>query len=164
MPHFDAILEEKIRLKEAFLKNQNIVNLLMNKGNNMAEFEDVKTGRKSPAAEYIKTHFHVPGTQQKDSNYISMRGRVEYADTDAVKETNIVIYIICNDDQIDLLQGSRADFLANEVDQVLNNGDTLFGLGGIRIGVAEEIQFADGFSGWQLPYTTHEFNRKAEAL
>ena len=165
MPHFESLIEQKLKLKEKLLQNQNVVNLLVNKGNNINEFENVRTGSKSPAASLILTHFHVPGTQQQDKNFITMRSRVVYADTNAVKETNIVVYVICNDDQIDLLQGSRADLLANEVDRILNNGDeTLFGLGEIRIGVAEEIQFADGFSGWQIPYMTHELNRGASVL
>lgn len=165
MPHFESIIEQKLKLRERLLQNQNVVNLLVNTGDNMAEFQNVRTGSRSPAADLIKTHFHVPGTQQADKNFISMRSRVVYADSPAAKETNIVIYIICNDDQIDLLQGSRADLLANEVDQILNNGDeTLFGMGGISIGVAEELRFAEGFSGWQIPYMTHEFNRRAETL
>ena len=165
MAHFDVIVEQKERLKEMLLRNQNVVNLLMNTGSNIADFQTIRTGSKSPAAAYIKTHFYVPGTAQRDKNFITMRSRVIYADSPAVKETSITVYIICNEDQIDLIQGSRADFIANEVDQILNNGDeTLFGLGGIKIGAAEEVQFAEGFSGWQIPYSTHELNRRAELL
>ena len=165
MFHFDAIIDQKNKLKEKLLQNQNVVNLLVNTCDNMEDFMDIRTGSRSPAAPLIQTHFHVPGTQQEDRNYISMQSRVIYADTNVVKETSIVIYVICSDDQIDLLQGSRADLLANEIDQILNNGDeTLFGLGGIRIGIAEELQFAEGFSGWRIPYVTHELNRRAELL
>lgn len=161
MTHFDAIIQEKQLLREALLKNQNVVNLLMNTGNNMATFRNIETGGGSCAANYVKKHFYIPGTTVRDKNFIAMRSRVIYADTNVVKETGIVVYIICNEDQIDLVQGSRADLLANEVDQILNRGDDLFGLGGIRIGKAEEVQFAEGFSGWEIPFTTHEFNRKA---
>ena len=165
MAHFDSIIRQKELLKGKLLKNQNIVNLLMNTGDNMNEFEQFKTGSKSPASQYIKTHFYVPGTTKKDKNYITMRSRITYADSNVVKETNLVIYVICNEDQIDLIQGSRADLIANEIDKILNNGDEpLFGMGEIVVGVAEEVEFADGFSGWQIPYMTKEMNRGAEAL
>ena len=102
---------------------------------------------------------------QKDENFITMRSRIVYANTNAVKETAIAVYIICNMNQIDLEQGSRADLLADEVDRILNNGDEpLFGLGGIRVGTAEEVNFADGFSGWEIPFYTHEFNREAARM
>lgn len=165
MAHFDAVIEQKMKLRQKLLQNQNIVNLLVNTGDNMADFTQVKTGSKSPAAKLIKTHFYVPGTTTDDKNFITMRSRIIYADNNVVKETSIIVYVICNEDQIDLLQGSRADLLANEVDQILNNGDaTLFGYGGIRIGAAEEVQFAENFSGWQIPYVTHEMNRRAGLL
>lgn len=165
MAHFDSITQQKVKLKRRLLQNQAVVNLLVNTGDNVAEFENVKTGSKSPAAALIKTHFYVPGTQAKDKNFISMRSRVVYADTNVVKEVAIVVYVICNEDQIDLLQGSRADLLADEIDKILNNGDDpLFGYGGIRLGSAEEMQFVDGYSGWQIPYVTFEINRKADLL
>ena len=64
--------------------------------------------------------------------------------------------------QIDLLQGSRADLRADEVDRILNNGDKpLFGLGGIKLSTADEVQFNEGYSGWSIPYVTHEMNREA---
>ena len=47
MPHFDAMVKQKILLKRKLLQNQAVVNLLCNIGNNVAEFEDVKTGSKS---------------------------------------------------------------------------------------------------------------------
>lgn len=164
MPHFDAIREQKVKLKEKLLKSQDVVNLLVNTGDNLLEFENVRTGSKSPAAKLIKTHFYVPGTTTKDQNFITMRSRVVYSDTDVVKETEIVVYVICNEDQIDLLQGSRADLLADEVDRILNNGEPLFGLGGIRLCNATEVQFVEGYSGWEIPFVTHEFNRCAELL
>lgn len=165
MPHFDAIIEQKNRIKERLLKSQSVVDLLLNTGDNVAEFEHYRTGSKSPAAELIKKHFYVPDTTQQDKNFITMRSRVIFADTDAIKEVSIVLYVICNKDQIDLIQGSRSDLIANEVDQLLNNGDDPpFGLGGIKIGVAEEVNFAEGFTGWQIPFITHEWNRKAELL
>ena len=165
MAHFDSITKQKVALKQKLLQSQAVVNLLMNTGDNVEEFTNYKTGSKSPAAAQIKTHFYVPGTQATDKNFISMRSRVIYAETNVVKEVAIVVYVICNEDQIDLMQGSRADMLADEIDQILNNGDApLFGYGGIRIGAAEEVQFVDGYSGWQIPYTTHEVNRKAELL
>lgn len=165
MPHFDAMIQQKILLKRKLLQTQAVVNLLMNTGNNVEEFEDIKTGSKSPAASLIKTHFYVPGTQTEDKNFITMQSRVVYTDSNVVKETSITVYIICNEHQIDLLQGSRADLLADEVDRILNNGDSpLFGLGGITIKTAEEVQFNDGFSGWQIPYVTHEMNRRADLI
>ena len=165
MAHFNSITEQKMRLKQKLLQNQSIVNLLVNTGDNMAEFTDYKTGSKSPAARLIKTHFYVPGTTTDDKNFITMRSRIVRADNNAVKETAVIVFVICNEDQIDLLQGSRADLIANEIDQILNNGDdTLFGYGDIRIGTAEEVQFAENFSGWQIPYVTHEMNRKAALL
>lgn len=165
MPHFDVLREQKQKLKEQLLQNQAVVNLLVNTGNNVLDFEDVKTGSKSPAAKLIKTHFYVPGTTTKDQNFITMRSRVVFTNSDVVKETGIVVYVICNEDQMDLMQGSRADLLADEVDKILNNGDsTLFGLGGIRLSTAEEVQFIEGYSGWQIPYITHEMNREAELL
>ena len=88
-----------------------------------------------------------------------------FTDSNVVKETGIVVYIICNEHQIDLLQGSRADLLADEVDRILNNGDKpLFGLGGIKLSTAEEVQFNEGYSGWQIPYITHEMNREASII
>ena len=147
------------------MKNQDVVNLLVNAGDNVLAFQDVKTGSKSPAAKLIKTHFYIPGTTTKDKNFITMRSRVVYTNTNVVKETSLIVYIICNEDQIDLLQGSRADLLADAVDRILNNStDTLFGLGGIQLGVAEEVQFIDGYSGWEIPYVTHEFNRRADLI
>ena len=165
MPHFDAMIRQKILLKRKLLQNQSVVNLLCNVGDNVAEFEDIRTGSKSPAASLIKTHFYVPNTQTVDKNFITMRSRVVYADSNVVKETGITVYIICNEHQIDLLQGSRADLLADEVDRILNNGDEpLFGLGGIVLSTADEVQFNEGYSGWQIPYVTHERNRSAELL
>ncbi len=165
MPHFDAMIQQKISLKQKLLKSQAVVNLLCNTGNNVAKFDDIKTGSKSPAASLIKTHFYVPDTQTVDKNFITMRSRVIYADSNVVKETGITIYIICNEHQIDLLQGSRADLLADAVDRILNNGEKpLFGLGGIVLGTADEVQFNEGYSGWQIPYVTHERNRSAELL
>lgn len=165
MPHFDAMIKQKVLLKRKLLQNQAVVNLLCNVGDNVAEFGDVKTGSKSPAASLIKTHFYVPDTQTVDKNFITMRSRVVYTDSNVVKETGITVYIICNEHQIDLLQGSRADLLANEVDRILNNGEEpLFGLGGIALSTADEVQFNEGYSGWQIPYITHERNRSAELL
>lgn len=165
MPHFDAIVQQKALLKRKLLQSQAVVNLLCNTGNNVVEFKDVRTGSKSPAAELIKTHFYVPDTQTVDKNFITMRSRVIRADSDVVKEASIIVYIICNEHQMDLLQGSRADLLADEVDRILNNGEaTLFGLGGIQLTTAEELQFNDGYYGWQIPYMTHERNRAAEIL
>ncbi len=165
MPHFDVITQQKQKLKEALLKNQNIVNLLMNTGNNVLEFENVKIGSKSPAQSRIKKHFYVPKTTTKDMNFITMRSRIIYSDSDVVKETALVVYVICNEDQIDLLQGSRADLIANEIDKILNTGgNPLFGLGGITLSTAEEVQFNDGYSGWQIPYITHERNQDGERL
>jgi hypothetical protein len=162
MPHFDSITQQKLLLRKKLLQNQAVVNLLVNTGNNVVEFEDVQTGSKSPAAELIKTHFYVPENTTVDKNFITMRSRVIYTDTNVVKETALTVYIICNEDQIDLLQGSRADLLADEVDRILNNGDTpLFGLGGVKLSTADEVQFNEGYSGWQIPYVTHEMNREA---
>lgn len=165
MPHFDAIKQQKILLKRKLLQTQAVVNLLMNTGNNVEEFENIKTGSKSPAASLIKTHFYVPGTQTEDKNFITMQSRVIYTDSNVVKETSITVYIICNEHQIDLLQGSRADLLADEVDRILNNGgNPLFGLGGIALSTAIEVQFNEGYSGWQIPYVTHERNQDKELL
>ena len=165
MPHFDSMIQQKILLKKKLLQNQSVVNLLLNTGDNIEEFENKRTGSKSPAASLIKTHFYVPGTQTDDKNFITMQSRVVYTDSNVVKETGITVYIICNEDQIDLLQGSRADLLADEVDRILNNGEEpLFGLGGIALSTADEVQFNDGFSGWQIPYITHERNRSADLL
>lgn len=165
MAHFNDIKKQKMLLREALLKNQAVVNLLVNTGNNVMKFEDVKTGSGSPAASLVKMHFYVPGTSVMGDNFISMRGRVIYTDTNVVKETRLVVYVICSENNIDLLQGSRADLLANEIDMILNNGaDPLFGYGGIRLGDAEEVQFAQGYSGWEIPYETHEMNRKVELL
>ena len=161
MPHFDAMIQQKILLKRKLLQNQAVVNLLCNVGNNVVEFENIRTGSKSPAASLIKTHFYVPDTQTVDKNFITMRSRVVYTDSNVVKETGITVYIICNEHQIDLLQGSRADLLADEVDCILNNGEEpLFGLGGIVLSTADN----EGYSGWQIPYITHERNRSAELL
>lgn len=141
MPHFDSITQQKLLLRKKLLQNQAVVNLLVNTGNNVVEFEDVQTGSKSPAAELIKTHFYVPENTTVDKNFITMRSRVIYTDTNVVKETALTVYIICNEDQIDLLQGSRADLLADEVDRILNNGDTpLFGLGGVKLSTADEVK------------------------
>ena len=165
MPHFDAMIQQKILLKRKLLQNQAVVNLLCNVGNNVVEFENIRTGSKSPAASLIKTHFYVPDTQTVDKKFITMRSRVVYTDSNVVKETGITVYIICNEHQIDLLQGSRADLLADEVDCILNNGEEpLFGLGGIVLSTADEVQFNEGYSGWQIPYITHERNRSAELL
>ena len=165
MPHFDAMIQQKILLKRKLLQNQAVVNLLCNVGNNVVEFENIRTGSKSPAASLIKTHFYVPDTQTVDKNFITMRSRVVYTDSNVVKETGITVYIICNEHQIDLLQGYRADLLAEEVDCILNNGEEpLFGLGGIVLSTADEVQFNEGYSGWQIPYITHERNRSAELL
>ncbi len=165
MPHFASMIQQKILLRKKLLQNQAVVNLLCNVGNNVEEFENVATGSKSPASSLIKIHFYVPGTQTDDKNFITMRSRVIYADTNVIKETGVTVYIICNEHQIDLLQGSRADLLADEVDRILNNGDDpLFGFGGIEIGYAEEVQFNEGYSGWEIPYTTHEPNRRADLL
>lgn len=165
MPHFDSMIQQKILLKRKLLQNQEVVNLLCNTGNNVEEFKDFRTGSKSPAEPLIKTHFYVPGTQSDDKNFITMRSRVVYTDSNVVKETAITVYIICNEHQIDLLQGSRADLLADEVDRILNNGDKpLFGLGGIILSTADEVQFNEGYSGWQIPYVTHEMNREASII
>lgn len=164
MAHFDSLIEQKERLRAALLNNQTVVNLLVNTGNNMVEFDQIKTGSKSPAAKLVKTHFYVPRTTTEDQNFITMRGRVVYADTDAVKETMLIVYVICNEDQIDLLQGSRADLIANEIDKILNKNEPLFGLGGIELSTADEVQFTEGYSGWEIPFATHEMNRDANRL
>ena len=164
MAHFDSVRQQKLLLKERLLQDQDIVNLLVNQGNNIVTFKDYALGSRSPAASLIKTHFYVPGTTTIDKNFITMRSRIIYADTDVVKEVGIVVYIICNQDQIDLMQGSRADMLADAVDRILNNEDALFGIGGITIGRAEEVQFIEGYSGWEIPYVTHEFNRGVDTL
>lgn len=165
MPHFDTLKQQKQKLREALLKNQSVVNLLMNTGNNVVEFKNMRLGSKSEAASRIKTHFYVPSTTTQDQNFITMRSRVVYTDSNVVKETGIVVYVICNEDQIDLIQGSRADLLADEIDRILNNGDQpLFGLGGIELRTAEEVQFVDGYSGWEIPYVTHEMNRRADLI
>lgn len=64
MPHFDAMIQQKILLKRKLLQNQAVVNLLCNVGNNVVEFENIRTGSKSPAASLIKTHFYVPDTSR----------------------------------------------------------------------------------------------------
>ena len=165
MAHFDSITEQKLILKRKLLENQNVVDLLMNVGDNVADFTHYKTGSRSPAKDYVKTRFFVPGTEQVDHNYITMKSRIVYAANNVVDAVEIIIYVICNDAQADMLQGTRADLIANEVDMILNSDDpTLFGYGGIVRGNAEEVRFADGISGWQIPYRTHEINRKAELL
>lgn len=165
MAHFNSITQAKQKLRTALLKNQNVVNLLVNTGNNVVDFEDVALGSRSPAAKFIRTYFYIPGTTTVDKNFITMRSRVVYADNNVVKEIQLVVYVICNADQIDLMQGSRADLLADEVDKILNNGEnTLFGYGGIRLGKAEEVRFGDGYYGWEIPFTTHEINRRADLL
>ena len=92
MPHFDAMIQQKILLKRKLLQNQAVVNLLCNVGNNVVEFENIRTGSKSPAASLIKTHFYVPDTQTVDKNFITMRSRVVYTDSNVVKETGILCY------------------------------------------------------------------------
>ena len=165
MPHFEVMIREKQALKQALLKNQRLVNLLCGTGNNVQDFEDYKLGSKSPAAELIKTHFYIPDTTEVDKNFITMRSLVNYADTNVVKEVGLTIYVICNTDQVGLLQGSRSDLIADEVDGVINDGfNPLFGLGEIRIGAAAEMSFATGYTGWEIQYTTHEFNREAKRL
>lgn len=165
MAHYKSIIDQKQALKKALLQNQSVVNLLMNTGDNVLEFDNIRTGSKSPAKDLIKTHFYVPGTQQIDKNFIAMRSSIRAADNNVVKETDMVVLVICNDDQIDLLQGSRADLLADEIDQILNRTDgQLFGYGFVQIQGAEEVRFADGYSGWQMRYMVHEVNRKAENL
>lgn len=164
MAHFDSIRKQKLLLKERLLQDQDIVNLLVNQGDNVYDFSDVPLGSRSPAASLIKTHFYVPGTTSTDKNFITMRSRIVYTDTAVVKEVGIVVYVICNQDQIDLMQGSRADLLADAIDRILNNGEPIFGIGGITLGRAEEVQFIEGYSGWEVPYVTHEFNRRADTL
>ena len=165
MPHFDVITEQKLLLKQKLLQSQAVVDLLVNTGNNVLGFEHVKTGSRSPAAQFIKTHFYIPEATAEDKNFITMQSRVVYTDSNVVKETGLVIYIICNEHQIDLLQGSRADLLANEIDKILNNAEKpLFGLGGIVLSTASEVQFNQGYSGWQIPYGTHERNMRSENL
>jgi len=112
----------------------------------------------------VKTHFYVPGTTTVDKNFIAMRSRILYTDSNVIKEVGLVVYVICNDDQIDLIQGSRADLLADEVDKILNNGDDIFGYGGIKIGRAEEVRFIEGYSGWEIPFSTFEINRRADLM
>ena len=164
MSHFDSIIEEKIKLREKLLQNQTVVNLLVNTGNNVIDFEDVTLGSRSPAAKLIKMNFYVPGTTTVDQNFIAMRSRILYTDSNVVKEVGLVVYVICNDDQIDLMQGSRADLLANEVDKILNTSDNLFGYGGIKIGRAEEVRFIEGYSGWEIPFSTFEINRRVDLM
>lgn len=165
MPHFDSITQQKQLLRKHLLQSQAVVNLLVNTGDNVMDFKDVKTGSKSPAADLIKTHFYVPGATTTDKNFITMQSRVVYTDSNVVKETSLTVYVICNEHQIDLLQGSRADLLADEIDKILNNGErTLYGLGGIVLSTASEVQFNEGYSGWQIPYVTHERNMRNENL
>lgn len=164
MAHFDTIRDQKLLLKREILKNQTLVNLLVNTGNNVLEFTDIRTGSKSPAAELVKTRFYIPGTTVTDKNFITMRGTVLYADTAVVKETKLTVLVLCNEDQIELLQGSRADMIANEIDRILNRGETIFGMGGITLGKAEEVRFSDGYIGWEIPFVTHEFNREPERI
>ena len=163
MTHFLALTNEKQRLRKAILNNQNIVNLLVNTGDNTDEYQDIRTGSKSPASKLVKSHFYVPGTEQEGRNYISMRSRIVYPVSTHVKQVVLVVYIICNEDQIDLLQGSRADLIAHELDQMVNHWqDPLFGLGGVKVSGAEEVQFNNGYSGWEISYSTYERNRNPE--
>lgn len=165
MPHFNVILHQKQKLREALLNDQQVCNLLCNKGLNILDFENVRLGSKGPASELIKTHFFVPGTVTSDKNYIVISSDVPWTDTKVIKETQMTLFILCNNDNIDLIQGSRADFLADAVDRIVNNGsDPLFGFGGIRLGYAQEMQFTEGYTGWKLPYVTHEPNRKWDRL
>ena len=165
MPHFDSMMQQKQKLREALLQNQDVVNLLVNAGDNVLAFQDVKTGSKSPAAKLIKTHFYIPGTTTKDKNFIMMRRRVVYNNTNVVKETSLIVYIIGTEYQIDLLQGSWADLLADAADRILiNSPETLIRMGGFHRGLASASQFIDGYSGWEIPYVTHEFNRRADLI
>ena len=158
-------MDEKEALRKAFLEDQEIVDLLMNTGDNVTAFEHVSTGSKSPANKRIKKHFYVPGTTSVDGNFISMRGHVAYADSTVIKRVDMTVYVICNEDQMDLLQGSRADLLADRVDRLVNNwSDTLFGYGGIKLLNADEVQFVDGYSGWEIAYTTCERNMEADRI
>ena len=163
MTHVLSMTHEKQKLRRALLNNQKVVNLLVNTGDNEETFADVQVGSKSPASKLIKAHFYVPGTEQEGRNYITMRNRVVYSASTHLKQVQLVVYIICNEDQIDMLQGSRADLIADELDQILNNfQDPLFGLGGIDISGAEEVQFNNGYSGWEIAYATFERNRRPE--
>lgn len=165
MPHFEALSQQKLTLRKKLLQNQAVVNLLVNTGNNVLDFEDVKTGVRSPAAALIKTHLYVPESTTVDKNFITMQSRVVYTDSNVVKESGLVVYVICNEHQIDLLQGSRADLLADEIDKIVNDGENpIFGLGGIMLSTASEMQFNEGYSGWQIPYITHERNMRNENL
>lgn len=74
MPHFDVITEQKLLLKQKLLQSQAVVDLLVNTGNNVLGFEHVKTGSRSPAAQFIKTHFYIPEATAEDKNFITMTG------------------------------------------------------------------------------------------
>ena len=158
---FEAVIIEKDALRGALLRSQEIVNLLMNTGKNAAEFTDFATGSRSPAKERVISRFFVPGTTQVDKNFITMRSALSYSPNGSVNRARLFVYIICNEDQMDLEQGSRADLLANEIDKILNRPDSIFGLGGVRLIGSEETQFNNNFYGLTLTYATNEHNRDA---
>lgn len=162
MPHFNSIIQCKQNVRKALLNDQELVNLLLNAGDNTLEFDNYSTGSNSEAAKLIKKSFYIPDTTVEAKNFISMRGQITYTNTNVVKSISLIIYVICNEENIELKQGSRADLIANRIDNILNKGDSVFGLGKFSVGIAEEREFNTGFYGWSIPYFTHDFNRAPE--
>lgn len=162
MADFSDFVRMKEIIKRTLLNDQQLVNLMLDKGVNVAEFEDKPTGSKSPAKNLIKTYKFVPETIEDDKTYITMSSHVDYTDRDFVKMMSVELYVMCHKSQVDTLQGNRHDLLADRVDRLLNGtlNFSEFGLGRFALAEADEFIPIGDYYAWAITYKTLALSRE----
>lgn len=162
MANFSDFTRIKEIIKRKFLKDQELVNLMLNKGINITEFIDQPIGAKSPAKNLIKTYKFVPETIEDDKTYITMSSHVDYTNDDYVKRVSVELYVMCHKSQIETLQGNRHDLIADRVDKLLNGSLDFseFGLGKFQLIAADEFIPIGDYYAWAISYYTLSGNRE----
>jgi hypothetical protein len=150
-------------IKKSLLSNQKIVNLICNKTDNIANFENVATGSKSPARSFIRQYKYVPETVEEESVFVTMQCAINSTNSFSIKDIDIVIYIFAHVNLMEMAQGIRTDILAGYIDNAINGTDEL-GIGRLQLIDGEEYNPIEDYYGWALRYSIYDVNRTGKKI
>lgn len=150
-------------IKQRLLSNQNIVNLICVKTDNMAQFENVAKGAQSPARPFIKQFKYVPNTIEDESVYITMQCAVNSTNKFSLKEIEIIVYVFAHVNLMEMTQGIRTDILTGYIDNAINGLDTV-GVGRLQLIEGEEYNPIQDYYGWALRYRITDQNRTGKDI
>lgn len=150
-------------IKQTLLSNQDIVNLICVRTDNMAQFKNVAKGAQSPARSYIKQFKYVPDTIEEESVYVTMQSAVNSTNKFSLKEIEIIVYVFAHVDLMEMVQGVRTDILTGYIDNAINGLDTV-GVGRLQLIEGEEYNPIQDYYGWALRYRIIDQNRTGKDI